>query len=739
MNIFKRKVLVAIFLGLFSSVLIFAYFPRTAAAQTFAFLFWGNKTPTIKVTPTLAQKKVSTVGWDRQHRVFTAGAATTPIALEMNPNSPGKEIAFIDADRILYVYGADGTLLATSSAKVTQQYGQPPNFTLSAIDLNGDRDTQGNTEYDLVLPATTSNTPNTTSVYLQAFKLAFVGGSYKLEATSSASVASKGAPFSAAAVDDLENDGRPEVFVTTKKTTGEASLLGWTWEPQTRTFVPLNNGVDSGPVIMTMTTNVLSSVTDGLLEPAIGSVATNDGTKQIVVAGQTPGFAIQIYVFRKNGLTLTPFSSQTSAPYYWYQEQINETPPGAPGIERTRIGGISLADLNGDGRFEVVATTKKRQTGVLNRSGYYDVRVFKHDVALGGGVRLAEKLETAFGIMDDGSSSNSTISRPTIGSFEGHTPAISFFNTENSKGLFSAFYNGTTLEWVNNYSPRFTNDYLYQQGLPITCAINNQVMGGQITLDDTDNNGRNELIYLKYDVSNGSTNYNYVRLLNAEGPAVPFPECASTPVEFVDVHAFASFSPATVGWLIRSYSNVEIADIDGDNAVEAIVTYNNAGNGNDGVKVVPIAPVLSTLPSEWPMTGASACRQGRMGATCPSTSFTPLTPTPTPSTPFASCTGIKYYKVTGDITNPLYWVLIPKTSILPGDTIYATCTHTVSNGTVDMARFRVNGSSWTVADNNHKKPGSDEYYFPYVFPTGGTVTNFTFEAEVHVPENNQWY
>lgn len=706
-----------------------------------------------KITP---GKTSATPAWDRQHRIYTSGAGTTPLVSEMTPSSPGKEIAYIDADRILFVYSADGTLLATSSAKVTLQYGQAADYAPSAIDLYADRDTQGNPEYDILVPSATSNTPNTTSVFLHAFKLNFASGVYSLVATSSASVVGEGAPFSAAAVDDLDNDGRPEIFVTTKKTTGEASLLGWTWDPATRTFLPLNNVVDPGPVILRVAANSL----DGLLEPAIGNITSSDfNDKQVVVAAQTPGNAMQIYVFRKNGLTLTPISAQTAVPYYWFQEQINEIPTGAPGVERMRIGGISLADLNGDARFEVLATTKKRQTGLLNRTGYYAIRAFKHDAASGGGSRLTDKIEVQFGIMDDGQYSNSTVSRPTVGKFEGYDRAISFLSFDRSKGLFSAFFNGTALEWIPNYSPRFTNDYLYQQGLPITCDIKSQVMGNVITLADTDNNGNNELIYLKHDVSNGSANYNYVFLHNADGAAVAFPSCSGTPVEFYDVNTFASFSPSHTGWLIQSYSNVEIADVDGNNTIEALVTYNNRGTVFDGVRLIPLVPTLSVLPYEWPMTGAGPCRQGRSGVVtepnsgCPSTiavpyptptpiptpSPTPMstpsptptpipTPSPTPS-PSATCDGIKYYNISGGE--------IFKTEILPGETVYVACINTVSNGTLDKAHFRVNSGIWIETTNTW--PETTEFYIPYTFPTSGPVTSFMFEAEVHVLENNQWY
>ena len=77
--------------------------------------------------------------------------------------------------------------------------------------------------------------------------------------------------------------------------------------------------------------------------------------------------------------------------------------------------------------------------------------------------------------------------------------------------------------------------------------------------------------------------------------------------------------------------------------------------------------------------------------------------------------------------------------------IYIATLGSVTNGTFDRARIRVNrvGNTWLTTDEtNDTKPkinSSDptEFYKQYTLPQG--VINFTVEAEIHEAFGNRWY
>lgn len=78
-----------------------------------------------------------------------------------------------------------------------------------------------------------------------------------------------------------------------------------------------------------------------------------------------------------------------------------------------------------------------------------------------------------------------------------------------------------------------------------------------------------------------------------------------------------------------------------------------------------------------------------------------------------------------------------------GDTIYISTLGSVSGGTIDRARIRVNSDVWTVTnETNTLKPKAvttdpDEYYVAYTIPP---LTNtFTFGAEIHEAATDRWY
>jgi hemolysin activation/secretion protein len=105
------------------------------------------------------------------------------------------------------------------------------------------------------------------------------------------------------------------------------------------------------------------------------------------------------------------------------------------------------------------------------------------------------------------------------------------------------------------------------------------------------------------------------------------------------------------------------------------------------------------------------------------------------------CVAIKIYQVNGSISVAANWQLLTAqqlAALQPGNIIYVTTLGTVSNGTIDKARIRVNSNTWSAANETTlKKPGSDEYYISYSIPSGATT--FSFGAEIHEVTTNKWY
>lgn len=131
------------------------------------------------------------------------------------------------------------------------------------------------------------------------------------------------------------------------------------------------------------------------------------------------------------------------------------------------------------------------------------------------------------------------------------------------------------------------------------------------------------------------------------------------------------------------------------------------------------------------------------------------TPTPTPlpsASPLAQCLNIKFYSVSGNISNSSSWTQLTATDLAalsPADIIYVTITggNTTGGATIDKARIRVNATSWSPADEttdikpkaNTSEP--DEYYVTYTIPPfgNGPSSTFTFGAEVHDATGDRWF
>lgn len=117
-------------------------------------------------------------------------------------------------------------------------------------------------------------------------------------------------------------------------------------------------------------------------------------------------------------------------------------------------------------------------------------------------------------------------------------------------------------------------------------------------------------------------------------------------------------------------------------------------------------------------------------------------PSPSPS-PAGQCTALKFYQLTGAPTDTTAWgtalTQAQINTLKPGDIIYITVMGTITNGTVDRARIRINSSTWTPAnETTSKKPNTDEYYVSYTIPNDGTIS-FIAGGEIHEQTQDRWY
>jgi len=101
--------------------------------------------------------------------------------------------------------------------------------------------------------------------------------------------------------------------------------------------------------------------------------------------------------------------------------------------------------------------------------------------------------------------------------------------------------------------------------------------------------------------------------------------------------------------------------------------------------------------------------------------------TPTPSgaidtTIAAQCLNIKAFDNN--------WVLLTAadlTELREGDIVRFTANGTTTSGTLDRARFSINGIVRTAV--TQKRPNTQEFYDEYTIPAG--TTTFTISAELH--------
>lgn len=130
------------------------------------------------------------------------------------------------------------------------------------------------------------------------------------------------------------------------------------------------------------------------------------------------------------------------------------------------------------------------------------------------------------------------------------------------------------------------------------------------------------------------------------------------------------------------------------------------------------SPTPTPTPSPTPTKGPTPT-----ASPSPTPSPTPI-PSPTPTLPeriAAQCFEVKAY-------NP-QWVQLSTSdlaSLEAGDIVRFTVSGTTSSGTLDKAKFTINGV--LRPEVTQKRPGTDEFFDEYTIPVG--VTTFTVSAQI---------
>jgi hypothetical protein len=124
----------------------------------------------------------------------------------------------------------------------------------------------------------------------------------------------------------------------------------------------------------------------------------------------------------------------------------------------------------------------------------------------------------------------------------------------------------------------------------------------------------------------------------------------------------------------------------------------------------------------------------------PTATATPtMTPTQSPSpTPTSTATGVLTNQCGEVKAYDANWNQLTGSqlqTLTTGTVVKFAVMGTTSSGTLDQARFIINGS--TPINTNAKKPGTEEFYIDYTIPAG--VTSFTVEAQVHHATLGIWF
>lgn len=756
----------------------------TLAGEKFVNNFQKGNVLAITTRKTISTSKLTSTFWQRQYQTTNAGSIGSVLTVKAYKDLPGKQIIYLDSDKKLTAINNTGDKIAQSEILATQS-GQllTSEFSPTAIDILGRKDGTGKPVYQIVIPVV--NNLDQTKIMIFSLEKA-TNGIPIFSLVAETPYYSEGKPTAAAVVDDLDNDGYSEIYLSVTNTvSATTAVLGWSWGPSG--LIPLSNGINPSPIVMksSLTGTMTGSYIDagGFVAPAIGNVTSAVQTSKVLVSAlnqenssNSNRETIFLFVGQKTGNTVSYVSNQTAAPYYWFSETIDE--PTGTSFSNYQISGVSLADIDGDQKLDIIAGVKKEVLPTSNYTANYSLRIYKDNASLfkkftyslkSIGQTSPTKIASAqrLAIIDITSGTNFNISRPVVGNFEGYPKAIlikttgaTTSSTTPSHLILGAYYSGGVLNWIPNYSPRLTNTWS-------SCNMIRMTTNNSISLANIDGSG-NKVLYSKF---TGLSPYS-IGFYAASGAATQG-TCTGI-ARWNDVSTYSSLSAGSgINGPFYSRGNIDVGDFDGDGTIESIESLTAVTTAYQPIEIFILQPFSSTvIPTDWPQTAAGPCRQGRFGVVsenstdgCPVSAFvvptstitptptlgpsptptliptaTPTwTPTPTP-TPDAQCQGLKYYKVTGDDPTQLTnWVEIPKTSINPGNKIYITCTSSVINGTIDKAHFKVNGEPSAWGETTLKKPNSNEFYYTYIFPSSGLVTSFIIDSQVHVLENNTWY
>jgi len=114
-------------------------------------------------------------------------------------------------------------------------------------------------------------------------------------------------------------------------------------------------------------------------------------------------------------------------------------------------------------------------------------------------------------------------------------------------------------------------------------------------------------------------------------------------------------------------------------------------------------------------------REDKTNCTTTSTSTPVSTPTATP-TITAACLNVKAYDTSFNELDATDLTLLKS-----GDKVRFAVLGTTSGGSIDKARFSINGGSYQ--ETTLKKPGTEEFYYEYTIPAG--TVSFSVTAQLH--------
>jgi len=157
------------------------------------------------------------------------------------------------------------------------------------------------------------------------------------------------------------------------------------------------------------------------------------------------------------------------------------------------------------------------------------------------------------------------------------------------------------------------------------------------------------------------------------------------------------------------------------------LSWEREGSGPDCKDISNIQVWLgdepTSTPTLTPTEPPSTPTDGPTGTpTSTPTGTITITPTKPPTPPTAECSDVKAYNTS--------WVQLTQeqlNSLKPGSRVRFTVSGSASEGTFDKARFTINSSQKDPVST--KKPGTEEFYYEYVIPSG--VNSFSVDAQVH--------